>query len=207
METVPGGDGGIFHRIPVWDGQPHTWRQFEKDVNWFLAGEDLSRISFNFAVRIINKQTGTVKRRGGEFDPADLEPEWGERWTAAQADRHNEMLADDEMHLAVEEGDVRVAADLTRGVRRLMAAWRESVGLDDATVRGELRETYYQHLSRRQGKRIVDWASRYREHVSLMASHGVIIDDEQKIYQFKVKTQLTPARVELLQTATGANPS
>ena len=33
METFPGGDGGIFHRIPVWDGQPHTWRELEKTVN------------------------------------------------------------------------------------------------------------------------------------------------------------------------------
>ena len=58
-----GGDLGIWARIPIWDGKATSWKTFEKDMQWFIAGEDLSNISYNLAVRIAQKQNGSVKRR------------------------------------------------------------------------------------------------------------------------------------------------
>ena len=58
-----GADSGIYQRIPVWDGRAASWRQFEKDMQWFLAGEDLTKVNYNLSVRIAQKQSGAVKRR------------------------------------------------------------------------------------------------------------------------------------------------
>ena len=83
------GDHGVHTRIPVWNGDPTTFKTFERDMEWFLAGEDLTRIHYNLAVRIVNKQTGAVKRRGKEFPPASLRHKSPEHWTQQDADAHN----------------------------------------------------------------------------------------------------------------------
>ena len=74
MSESHGSDDGIYQRIPTWDGNATTWKSFEKDMHWFIAGEDLGKISYNLAVRIAQKQTGAVRRRAREIDPETLKP-------------------------------------------------------------------------------------------------------------------------------------
>ena len=90
MAEGGGSESGIYHRIPVWDGRANTWKSFEKDVQWFLAGEDLSRISYNLAVRVAQKQTGAVRRRAREFDPDVLKPTPAQIWSASTAKSFND---------------------------------------------------------------------------------------------------------------------
>ena len=77
------------HRIPVWDGQPHTFRKFLRDMAWFLEGEDITRITYNLAARVVQRQVGTVRRRGEEFDPTELRHISALKWTTEAAAEHS----------------------------------------------------------------------------------------------------------------------
>ena len=89
MESSRTDGVGIFHRIPVWDGKASSWKSFEKDIEWFLAGEDLSKITYNLAVRVAQKQTGAVKRRAREFRQDALKPKPAMLWTSVTSANHN----------------------------------------------------------------------------------------------------------------------
>ena len=60
-------------RIPGRD--PRTFKRFEVDVNWWLAGEDWSRVSSNVAARLVVRQTGAARARAELLEPVDLDGE------------------------------------------------------------------------------------------------------------------------------------
>ena len=170
MSESHGGDGGIYQRIPTWDGKATSWKSFEKDMQWFIAGEDLGKISYNLAVRLAQKQTGAVRRRAREFDPETLKPKPAVLWTDATAERYNKDEENQECH--VKSGAVRTGADHPSGIALLMTAWRTMVGMDTAETKGELRDVFYKTLMRRPGERVVEWNSRFREHTSCHEGGG-----------------------------------
>ena len=68
------GKSGPWYQVPVWDGSPLTWREFQRSMKWWLASLDLpSTARYNLAARWLLRQTGIVRQRGEEFDPKDLE--------------------------------------------------------------------------------------------------------------------------------------
>ena len=60
-------EGGV-SRIPVWVGDPSRWEVFKKDVEWWLAGEDLNKtLSYNLAARFFQRQKSTARARAREL--------------------------------------------------------------------------------------------------------------------------------------------
>ena len=63
-----------WYKVPVWDGSPGTWRAFRREMNWWTQSLNLEESrKYNLAARWLLHQSGTVKARGEEFDPADLQ--------------------------------------------------------------------------------------------------------------------------------------
>ena len=67
MEKDTGGSSEV---IPTWDGQAGTYSRFAKDLSWWEAGEDWSRVgNINVGARFVKQQKGVVKSRCEEFSP------------------------------------------------------------------------------------------------------------------------------------------
>ena len=60
-------------RIP--GGGPRTFKRFEVDAKWWLAGEDRSRVSSNVAARLVVRQTGAARARAELLEPVGLDGE------------------------------------------------------------------------------------------------------------------------------------
>ena len=195
------GDGGFSGRCPTWDGQASSYRKFKHDVEWFLHGEDLTKIWFVIAIRIINKQTGAVKRRAQELDPATLGGISPVLYTDVTAKAHNDLGG-----TQVATGDVEVDGDPLAGVVRVMDVWRDLAGLDPAHNKADLRDTFYKNLQRRTGEAVTEWSVRFREHVSAMTEAGIIVDDGEQAYVYRERLSLDARRLENLDTACGPDP-
>ena len=203
MDSVQHGhndSGNVWSRIPVWDGKATTWRSFEKDLQWFLAGEDLTKVSYNLAARIVQRQSGAVKRRAREFDPAEIGPRAPTYYTEDEAASINEEAEAGDF---VTAGGAKTPLDHMTGISIVLEAWKTMVGLDKAETQADLRDTFYKHLGRRRGERVADFASRFREHVALRKGEGIELDDAQTMYMLKEKMAITPYRREMLETFLG----
>ena len=67
-------NSGAWSRCPVWDGSPLTWSAFRRDMVWWCSSLDLEGTKkYNLAARFLLRQTGTVRQRGEEFLPEELE--------------------------------------------------------------------------------------------------------------------------------------
>ncbi|CAK9035342.1 unnamed protein product [Durusdinium trenchii] len=63
-----------WYRVPTWSGNPAEWRQFRREMNWWMASlDEESCKKFNVAARWALRQYGVVRARCEEFDPQDLE--------------------------------------------------------------------------------------------------------------------------------------
>ena len=67
------GDTGAFNRIPTWDGNPTTWRNFKRTVDVWLEGENLD-VPYSLAARMLQKLTGTAKTRTQLIPLEELRP-------------------------------------------------------------------------------------------------------------------------------------
>ena len=180
-------DEGALSRIPVWDGDPTRWEVFRKDVEWWLAGEDLNRtMSYNLAARFVQRQKGTARSRAREFTPVQLQ--------AAQ-------------EVKDADGNVTTPANPRAGIDLLMAAFAEMIGKTTQARKLELRDQFHKKLYRLDGERIIDFASRYRTLVAQMRAEGIALDDDELSYQFREKLNLSAERLELLETAVGDAPT
>ena len=59
MEVSPASrNGDAWTRIPAWDGGPRTFKRFEVDAKWWLAGEDWWQHNYNVAARFSSDRRG-----------------------------------------------------------------------------------------------------------------------------------------------------
>ena len=53
-----------WYKVPTWDGNPTGFRQFKKEMEWWIASLDpVSCGKFNVAARWTLRQTGIVRAR------------------------------------------------------------------------------------------------------------------------------------------------
>ena len=151
-------NAGAWSRVPTWDGSPQTWRSFRKDImSWWLAGLDIqSTKKYNLAARWLLQQSGVVRQRGEEFDPAELEYQ-------KEVKMPNAETGDDE---------IVTPEDPLSGINRLLRALEEMTGRTSLDKRGELRNVFYLELKRRSGERISEFATRFRGLIAEMKSEG-----------------------------------
>ena len=131
---------------PSWGVDPRTFKRFEVDVKWWLAGEDWWQLSYNVAARFIVRQTGAARARAELFDPEDLD-------------------GDDPV---MEDGEAITPGDPAAGVKRATAAFRELLGQTAVERKAEALEIYHKKLHRRSGERVGDRCTRFRNHVAQM---------------------------------------
>ncbi|CAE7503333.1 RE2, partial [Symbiodinium sp. CCMP2456] len=181
-----GGDyGGVWSRCPTWDGSPLTWRAFKREMSWWISSLDLeSTRKFNLAARFLMRQSGTVKQRGEEFSPEELE--YQKAVTAPDPETGEEVTI-------IEE-------DLLAGLK-LLQALENLNGQSVLDRRGELRTQFYLHMARRPGERVADYATRFRTVISDMKTEGVKLPDSEVGWFFKEKLGLDALRRQLLDTA------
>eukprot|EP00969_Alexandrium_andersonii_P197865 8740974-Alexandrium_andersonii.AAC.1 len=59
---MPREDSSADDRIPSWDGNPRTFEEFRRKVDWWLEGEKLD-VPYSLAARLARKLTGAAKLR------------------------------------------------------------------------------------------------------------------------------------------------
>ena len=159
-------------------------------MSWWLAGLDIqSTKKYNLAARWLLRQSGVVRQRGEEFDPADL--------TYQQEVKMPNATTGDE--------EVIIPEDPLSGINKLLNALEEMTGRTALDKRGELRHVVYLELKRRGGERISEFTTRFRTLVSEMKSEGVVISDNELGWWLKHKLGLDALRSQLLETALGGS--
>eukprot|EP00913_Durusdinium_trenchii_P033105 g30995.t1 len=159
-------------------------------MSWWLAGLDIqSTKKYNLAARWLLRQSGVVRQRGEEFDPADL--------TYQQEVKMPNATTGDE--------EVIIPEDPLSGINKLLNALEEMTGRTALDKRGELRHVFYLELKRRGGERISEFTTRFRTLVSEMKSEGVVISDNELGWWLKHKLGLDALRSQLLETALGGS--
>ena len=143
-----------WYRVPTWSGNPAEWRNFKKEMNWWMASLDTeSSKKYNVAARWALCQYGVVRARCEEFEP-------------------DELLGTPADTMVTEDGETveRVAADPFAGLKKLMKALETSVGKMDR--RGERRAQFYQDLRRSPGEPITAFCTRFRTLASELKREG-----------------------------------
>ena len=180
------GKSGPWYQVPVWDGSPLTWREFQRSMKWWLASLDLpSTARYNLAARWLLRQTGIVRQGGEEFDPKDLEFKPA---VEAEDPTTGEVIE-------IEK------PDYLHGLNKLLRALEDINGMTVLDKRGELRQQFYVELQRRPGERVSEFATRFRVAVADLQAEGVVLPASELDWFMKSKVGLDPLRKQLLETA------
>ena len=175
-----------WYRVPTWSGNPAEWRQFRREMNWWMASlDEESCKKFNVAARWALRQYGVVRARCEEFDPQDLEG------------TKEEAMTDPDTGDKV----IRVAADPFAGLKKLMTALEATVGKTALDRKGELRSLYYQEIKRSPGERISAFCTRFRTLAAELKREGIVTPEEELGWMLKERLGLDAIRKQLLETA------
>ena len=178
--------GGAWSRVPTWDGSPLTWRQFKREMTWWVGSLDLeSTTKYNLAARWLLRQSGIVRQRGEEFDPAELQHRPRQTAVDPQTGETHEIAPVDYLH----------------GLNKLLSALEGINGQSVLDKRGELRTHFYNHLQRKAGERMSEFATRFRTAVADLKAEGVTLPSSELGWFLKEKSGLDPLRKQLLETA------
>ncbi len=194
--------GEAFDRvIPQWDGRVESIRQHKEDVSWWLAGVDLSKIaSFNLAARYVRRQQHPgVAARLRALKPTDLE------FTRAKyVDTDGSAVTADAAGAILDTPAIYDA-----GVWKAMTSLEKSIFVDKTSKRHELRDAFYRDMRRQPGERVDSFQIRFGKELADLDALEVRFEDADKAYFFRDRLNLgkDSQRYELLDTATGADPS
>lgn len=165
-----------------------TWRAFRREMKWWVSSLDLESTSkYNLAARWLLRQSGIVRQRGEEFDPADL------------AFKPASYIADPESG----EKFLEAPADYLHGLNKLLDALEGINGMTVLDKRGELRAQFYTDLKRKAGERVSEYSTRFRTLVSELQSEGVNLPAGELGWFYKEKIGLDALRKQLLETSLG----
>ncbi|CAK9059555.1 Teneurin-3, partial [Durusdinium trenchii] len=179
-------NAGAWSRVPVWDGDPKTWRSFRKEMTWWLEALDVqSTKKYNLAARWLLRQSGIVRQRGEEFTPAEL--------AFQPAIMAKDPETGDDIELTPE--------DPLAGINKLLRALETINGKTQLDKRGDLRNSFYLELKRKPQERISEFCTRFRSAVAELRMEGVTLPTAELGWFLKQKLGLDALRQQLLETA------
>ena len=179
-------NSGAWSRVPTWDGDPKSWRAFQREMEWWLEALDVnSTTRYNLAARWLLRQSGIVRQRGEEFTPSELA-------------HQPEVTAEDPV---TKEMVVITPADPLKGIRKLMKALESINGKTVLDKRGDLRNSFYLELRRKPQERISEFCTRFRTAVAELRMEGVVLPSGELAWFLKQKLGLDAIRQQLLETA------
>ena len=175
-----------WYKVPTWSGDPSEWRSFKREMEWWLASLDPESCKkYNVAARWALRQSGVVRARCEEFDPADLKGTTEVR--RADPDTGAEVVAEE--------------ADPFSGIRKLLSALEASMGRTEMDRKAELRKQFYQTIRRSAGERISTFCTRYRTLIGEMRREGITLPAGELGWFLKDRLGLDALRIQLLDTA------
>lgn len=175
-----------WYKVPTWDGNPVQFRQFKREMEWWIASLDpVSCSKFNVAARWTLRQTGIVRARCEEFLPSELQ---GSKEITVEDPATGETVV-------VEE------ADPWKGLRKLIDALEESMGKTSLDRKGDLRKQFYVELKRSPGERISAFCSRFRTLTAELKREGINLPSDELGWFLRNRLGLDTLRVQLLDTA------
>ena len=127
-------DCDAWNRVPSWDGDPHTFKRFEVDAKWWLAGEGWWYVNYSVAARFVVRQTGAARARAELLEPEDLDGE----------------------DAVIEDGEAITPGDPAAGVERVMRAFRELLGRTAVARTAAALELHHNKMHRRSGESVGD---------------------------------------------------
>lgn len=174
--------------VPTWDGDPTKFRDFKKEMSWWLASlEPTQCAKYNVAARWTLRQSGTVRARCEEFEPDDL---LGVPPVSATDPSSGEIV-------------VIEAGDPFAGIKKLMKALEESMGKTELDRKGELRKQFYQVIRRSPGERVATFCTRFRTLTAELRREGITLPSSELGWFLKDRLGLDSIRRQLLETALG----
>lgn len=180
------GGASSWYKVPVWDGSPAIWRAFRREMNWWTQSLNLEETrKYNLAARWLLRQSGTVKARGEEFDPADLQ--YQKQITATDPQSEEEVVIQEE--------------DMLAGLNKLHRALEEMNGKTALDRKAELRTSFSSELRRKPGERLSEFCTRFRSLVGELRQEGVALPSSELGWFLKDKMGLDALRRQLLETA------
>ena len=181
-----GKDTSSWYKVPTWSGDPSEWRAFKREMSWWIASLDpISSGKYNVAARWALRQSGVVRARCEEYDPADL--------AGTPAVEGTDPESGDKVVLQ--------AADPFSGLQKLLRSLEDSMGKTALDRKGELRKQFYQSIRRSPGERIATFCTRYRTLTGEMKREGIVLPSEELGWFLKDRLGLDALRVQLLETA------
>jgi hypothetical protein len=155
-------------------------------MEWWLASLDPESCKkYNVAARWALRQSGVVRARCEEFDPADLKGTTEVR--RADPDTGADI--------------VTTEADPFAGIRKLLLALEASMCRTEMDRKAELRKQFYQTIRRAAGERISTFCTRYRTLIGEMRREGITLPAGELGWFLKDRLGLDALRVLLLDTA------
>ena len=132
-----------FSSIPTWDGNPGTWARFYEEVRIWKLSINLD-VKYSQAARLIGRLSGSAKRACTSLTDDDLLPQ---RYVPPGPDQ------------------AEVAEDLARGIDRVVAHLRATLGPEKSVRKGQSMQEFFgtTRYRRMSGERITDWITRWDE--------------------------------------------
>ena len=139
----------------------------------------------SIAARWAPRQSGVVKARCEEFDPAAL--------VGTEAVKVKDPESGETVVLTL--------ADPFSGLRKLLQSLEDSTGKTALNRKGALRKQFYQSIRRSPGERIATFCARYRTLTGEMKREGIVMPREELGLFLQDRLGLDAFRVQLLETA------
>ncbi len=186
-------------RIPRFSGKFEDPPKFKEDTEWWIEGLDLEATRrYNLGARFAARQTvASVESRVRSLRPADLRYQ-----RATYVDGAGQACESTAQGAVLD-----VSEDLRSGVWKVVQVIEDGVYPDATAKKPELRDKFYREFQRLLGERVDAFKIRFDKAITQLRAVGVNFEDEDLAYFFKGRLNLSNARVEMLDTATGPDPT
>ena len=155
--------------VPAWEGDKRQWKRCLRDVELCLETEKLD-VDFSHGARLLSRLTGSARKYAETIERDTIR-----RPTGENRDSREGMVA---------------------GVKYLLKSLERSMGMEDATKKGQVQEFFYKKLQRRPGQLTAEWVNVFEKAVLDMKAEGLNVELKSMGWDPSEKSNLTLKRQE-----------